>query len=525
MKTQAKKIIQMISAIVLTIVLAIPFALSAVNAAGPSDTAPITVLGVEDGATVTAYRIVVPEYRNGTIAGYVIAAPLQEQKLTIDDFSMPRAAEINKINSATLTEVESVTLTPGSNGYKAEVGAGIWLIKVSGGESIYNPMIVSAYYDTSDPEKEAQLVSGTVDANDSFMEGTEAIYAKKTEKILDKNIVLSDGTSKGTVAAIGDAVTFDYDMHIPVSVIRGSVIVITDNLDTGLTVDADSILVYNGAQGTDKRELVKDKEYTLTVTDHSIVLTLTGDFTSDPKNIENGRADLEVIYNAAVNEAAGAGFRPSKNILNAEYNTSEGTQTANTVTNYVFTLGIDHDRGDGSYTDELLKTDTQDMPLGDAVFTLYKGEQEVATATSANGLLDFKGLKLTAGINEAYILKETKAPEGYSLNTSAYKIQFTDILMNDAGQMTEYTIIITDPDNVSVANTYRAVYKSDGTLDNFTVVTNEGKIIQTKILNSKMSALPSTGGIGTTVFTVTGLSLIAASLILFMNRKNQNAGR
>ena len=120
---------------------------------------------------------------------------------------------------------------------------------------------------------------------------------------------------------------------------------------------------------------------------------------------------------------------------------------------------------------------------------------------------------------------ETKAPTGYTLNKSPYRIEFTDFSMNDAGQLEKYTVTVTDPDGTSVVNTYEAIYNTDGSLMTFKVLTNGGKIIQTKIINTKISALPSTGGIGTTIFTVGGIGLIAAALIIFMKRKNQDAGQ
>ena len=112
----------------------------------------------------------------------------------------------------------------------------------------------------------------------------------------------------------------------------------------------------------------------------------------------------------------------------------------------------------------------------DAEFTLYKkdGTTVIATATTdENGIADF-GKKLAAG---TYVVKETKAPAGYNLNSK--------------------------PETVTI-----------GSAATVTVT-----------IEDTASKLPSTGGNGTLMFTIIGgsLVLLAAGLFIVVMKKRSAA--
>ena len=101
--------------------------------------------------------------------------------------------------------------------------------------------------------------------------------------------------------------------------------------------------------------------------------------------------------------------------------------------------------------------------------------------TDSNGLIQIRGLDLGT-----YILTETKAPEDYQLPADPT----TEIVLAD------------DAD---------ASGKPDGILNNDTDGTYEGTVV-----NAKPGILPSTGGIGTAVFTVCGILLMAGAVLLMV---------
>lgn len=147
--------------------------------------------------------------------------------------------------------------------------------------------------------------------------------------------------------------------------------------------------------------------------------------------------------------------------------------------------------GDGNVNNALanaefvLYKDGEEVPL---TFTKqengkykYAPDAEDATATlvtDENGMIDVEGLDVGS-----YHFEETKAPEGYSINTDGK------------------TLTLTVNGDVATAKLY-----------------NEGQLNDTKL-----SALPSTGGIGTTIFTIAGcVIMIAAAGLFFASRKKSD---
>ena len=75
---------------------------------------------------------------------------------------------------------------------------------------------------------------------------------------------------------------------------------------------------------------------------------------------------------------------------------------------------------------------------------------------------------------------------------------------------TKYTVVITPE------------YNDDGTLKDKTI-TIDGKEKKVEVKNTKLSSLPSTGGIGTTIFTIAGcLIMVTAAGLFFASRKRTN---
>ena len=106
----------------------------------------------------------------------------------------------------------------------------------------------------------------------------------------------------------------------------------------------------------------------------------------------------------------------------------------------------------------------------------------------ADGTVTFKGL----GAGE-YTITETKTLPGYN---TIDPITFT--LTFDAGTKT---------------------FKSD----NKNVTVGEDNTLDTSIVNQKGSLLPSTGGIGTTIFYVVGGILVLAAVVLLVTKKRMSA--
>ena len=141
---------------------------------------------------------------------------------------------------------------------------------------------------------------------------------------------------------------------------------------------------------------------------------------------------------------------------------------------------------------------------------------------------------LAAGTMEepaVYYLKETKAPDKYTLNAHVFKIeiaaeyyesQITDE-DKDAGELKNWIIAIDRPGSIALKD-----YTSRNTFEvenNGTVTINDEKgINETGIQNTKTSTLPSTGGTGTYLFTIVGVMIMAAvaGMFLVSRRKDED---
>ena len=127
---------------------------------------------------------------------------------------------------------------------------------------------------------------------------------------------------------------------------------------------------------------------------------------------------------------------------------------------------------------EATKTPVSVVKVSDGVYKVALDGEEGATTT----LVATTGTLKVTGLDEGnYEFKETKAPVGYKVNSE-----------NKA----------------------------------FTITANEEKEVTVdagEFVNTKLSALPSTGGIGTTIFTIAGcLIMVTAAGLFFASRKKAN---
>lgn len=267
--------------------------------------------------------------------------------------------------------------------------------------------------------------------------------------------------------------------------------VITDTLSKGLTYNENTVEVKVG-KDNDQKTLIKDTDYDLTITNKedkttTIRISLHSDIIADNPGA------IVVTYSATVNKNAIIGSDGNKNEVEVVYSNGPNSQTTGSTTEnkvYSFAIKVDKKGEDGA--------------LAGAEFELYTNQEcsKVASyntleakSTDEEGHLTFSNLE--AG---TYYLKETKAPKGYTLLTTPVKIVISKIKNPEK----EYSYVYSINNELTTTN-----------------IVDDGIVI-VGITNHKGFSLPATGGMGTYLFTIGGLVIMAGAAIALISMKKKN---
>ena len=465
----------------------------AANLEIPEETATATVKGVsEEGATVTAYQLV--SY-DETTQEYVVSEILAENDIeyAVGEDDAEIVSNIAK-NETVLRQLPSITLNKQSSGdYTKELPAGTYLILVTGaGTTIYNPMLVSLEVEYPDG-----VTDGEVNADSNYVVGDETVYAKSTTNVpVDKIITDESGTQIGANGKYDDVYTgtrvyFTITGKIPSYSKQydndSLKYILTDTVSEGLTLDPD-------LQNTLQNQ-IGSAVATVKVEDNVITITYTREYI-----LNHGGEDIAIKYSAVLNGEA-SNFDPATNTVKVEYSNTPSSSTEGTpsITKH-YTFDIEN---------ALVKVDSesQTTPLTGAEFTLTDSNEKLIASvpSDAKGYIVFKGLD--AG---TYTLKETKAPDGYQLSNKEYTVTITPEYNELDGTLTKYTVSIKDGET-EIGN---MAYTSENL---------DGTGTEAKIVNTTLASLPSTGGMGTTLFTIAGcVIMISAACLFFATRKKAN---
>lgn len=151
---------------------------------------------------------------------------------------------------------------------------------------------------------------------------------------------------------------------------------------------------------------------------------------------------------------------------------------------------------------------------------------KTVTSTTTTDQVIFSGLNDNDNDSHVitYYLYEIKAPDGYNKLTEPVKIQIkptfeADGTTNGNSHLTSYTVEYKLSGESDAAAWHQAVTEQGGN----TVATAINARHNIDITNTAGSALPSTGGIGTTIFYVIGGVLVAGAIVLLVVRRRRNA--
>lgn len=285
-------------------------------------------------------------------------------------------------------------------------------------------------------------------------------------------------------ADIGQTVNFKTTVHAK----KGAQnYVVHDQMEAGLTLDETSI----------KIEGVDTGNYTVVTEGLSDGCTFEIKFEQSYLDTITADTDIVITYSAVLNKDAKISTDSNNNKTKLDYGDNSSTEWDETKT-YTFKFDI-------------IKTDSNKKVLNGAKFELYddktggnkialvkesEGNYRVATATekAADGFTSavIEAGKVTVkGLdgNTTYYLEEIEAPAGYNKLAGRVAVEIKQ-------------------ENLSTTMTGDTWAEGNGGV---------------QITNNSGTELPSTGGIGTTIFYVLGSALVLAAVVLLVTKKRMSA--
>ncbi|HEL1572089.1 SpaA isopeptide-forming pilin-related protein [Streptococcus suis] len=525
-----------------------------VFAASNTDQAELKITNIEGNPTVTLYKIGEGVY-NATNDSFIRFDYASGVKLTETG---PTAEEITNIANGILDNTiqakasKVLQVTNGTATYRA-TGAGVYIAILTGatdGRS-FNPILLAASYNG-----EGKLTGGSVDSKAKYLYGQTSV-AKSTLPSIDKTVSGVTADADKNSASLGQVLTYSLNVTLPSypTQAKNKTIFISDTMSEGLTFDYASLTIsWNG---------------------QTLIADTTGQFKTQgdiliAKAVKVGNGfnlafvydNLNeiapvVTYKGIINDKAVVGGTGNANKAEFFYarnpnsgntyedpNNKPNPQNDNTIVNKedsetVYTYQIAFKK-----VDSITKA-----PLAGAVFGIYSDAETKQLVDIVTTNADGYAISTKVG-KGTYYLKEITAPTGYSLNTNVYTAEasWTSATTTASASSTrsEYTSVVGEAkdstqvgwlkhnvfyklDNKPEGTDVQAAYlkATTTTAQNTTVTTTNptagaGTVSIADVPNTKLGELPSTGGMGTYLFTFIGVLVLTVGLGLYFT-KNKKA--
>lgn len=501
MKKAIKKLLAALLAVAMLCAMAVP-----AFAASSSNDGKITINNAVSGQTYTIYRILELEYdqtnnayRYTAVAAWNAFINTRSSDLKVDN-ATGTVTWVNSDKNNNSSAIQNFADAAGkwaSNNTIANDGSK----KASGSTVTFTDLPLGWYLVVSSLSNGAICSIGTTDKEVTINE-------KNGAPTVDKE-VLEDSTNtygKGNDADVGDTVTFRATIKVTDGDPKNYVL--HDKMSDGLTFQRITSVTCTNAGTSTSDTLNENTHYTLkkgaAVTD-SVDPNCTFEL-AFKENVLKPNDVVVVEYTAVINEKAVIGSTGNPNEATLEY--KDGTRgTSSSTKTYTWKIDIYKYFQDSAGTKK---------PLKDATFVLYRQnssntpeyakisadkiewgtEKEQATPLTSDKEGKIAISRLDA---DTYYLEETKAPTGYNPLTSPIEIKIEHSTMNETSASATIT------------------YKQQGTEDSATNITSTENRVEVE--NKTGTTLPSTGGMGTTLFYVVGGGLMVAAIVLLVTKK------
>lgn len=480
-----------------------------------------------EGAGFTLYKLVSFKEKNGTIVvdeSKSITNDALKGNINLLDFKTILAASIPEDAASAKEEYESnekvekiIEKKTGENGDTTFSGLkpAIYLavestVPTVTGKQLFEskPFLVSIPYTAGQDENKNIIGNPTSQAGQKWIyditatpKNNSAQGSKKITKINNKD--KTPDTAGNVTTNVGDIVSYRIEATSPAysnTTDKDKIgFEIKDKL-TNLEFVDKSIAAYIVKDAED--ELINSSDYIITPASdgYTFCVKFTEDWIREHPNTK-----VAITYSAKVTEAAKIGSDANTNEATIIFN-NDPTSNSYKIPDVpkVYTYGL-----------ELTKQGKNEV-LSDVVFELYKdevtAENKVTESkfgaetngtfkTNSEGKITIKGL--AAG---TYYLKEIKTTSGYTLLANPVKI------------------MITETPDVATKKTVATCTVDDKGTEKKQLEEDSGNFYYTfSVQNDKGFNLPATGGMGTYIFTIAGLVIMAGAAFLLIASKKRRA--
>lgn len=503
--SKVKRILSVIMAMVMVLAMSVP------TFAGTVTPSKITVNNLDAQATITWLQIIEPSQSTATGWAFTNGVLAEFQKVTT--FSSLDEQQIlwklikyaDKDNKVTVPEgitaatakdfqaaMANIELNLGTSYVDTDVTgneitakkAGVYAIKATTSDTAnyaYSPMAAFVSFKPYTTPAPTELDNATVNAKRTTIKIEKTSSETDGVVEIDKEVEYQVTTN---VPYISDDVADDKVTYTITDKITGA-----EYSAKNGKLDVTVILGEGEAAKTETRQVVVKAE--TEPTGQSFVL----DLSDIAKNRKNANLSLVIKYKAIVKSEKVENtvkpndgkhtFTPNKNTLYTAKITMTKTGEANVK---LAGAGFVVYRVDGENKYYALVEKDNSKSNNEYVVTGWTENFETAKVERNLVMTDSDGKVVVRGLDDSYEykFKEVKAPEGYSVNTDDSTATW----------------------DVTTAEKPQTPDKRTGTAS---------------MTDTKLSALPSTGGIGTTIFTIGGcaIMIVAAGLFFATRRKTQ----
>lgn len=477
---------------------------STAKAAIINNVGSITVNEIEKGVTLTAYQImgenfdfkaqqlIEPMYSwcnelsSWVVSNYPEYIDSKNLNAVTEKFSKADDVKIAEFYDKLSVAIKKGIVTPQSQSMVSDAETAVFdeaftgnhLILIENGVRIYRPLTANVLHEWDEEWQEWAIVSPVVDA-------------KSSVPTISKTV--TEGAEKDNFS-IGDTVSFELNAVIP-SYPDNAIakqLVVSDKLPESLSLKSDSIKAYGVNEGDEP--VLLSGAYTKT----SIRPAGTGDEKTVTFSLNFNYekiaeySSVKITYDAVLNEKAIIGEDGNINNAYLDYNNNpyaENSWKSDDDSAKVYTYGMEIKKVDEETSEHLSGAEFKLLKDGKEIkFVNANGIYRVAKAgeTGVTNLdVNEQGMLYIHGLDAGtYELVEEYAPDGY------VKLQYP------------VEVIIADED-------------LDGKVESDGEELEDGMMAVT-VKNGKGFTLPVTGGAGTLLFSMSGVLMMGAGLMLIV---------